>query len=628
MKTYFPLTALVLAPLAQAAVEPASSAADATRNDYAMEEIVVTSSRVPMPLRQVGTSMSVISAGDIEQRGFNSLFDILRTQPGIAASNSGGAGKNTALRIRGEESYRTRVYIDGIDIADTSGPQISPRIEQILSAGVQRVEILRGPQGLMYGADAGGVINISTRRGEPGFGGTISAEGGRYGTRQVAADIGGGSERLDFALSAADYSTDGFNARDDDTQLRDDDGYDNTTAHGRLGWNASEDLRLELVARHTDGEAGYDGCSDPVTFAPDNLCLSEYEQDAWRASAEYVAGPFTHQLAYSGNDSESQDFTAGTATFGAEGALDKWSYLGDFDGGEALRLVYGLEYLNEEIDDGTFDRERDQDSAFLEYQGEIAEALFVTAGARHDDNEDFGSHTTYRVSGAYLVPLAGGELKFKGAYGTGFRAPSLYEIAYNSGSFAFPPASEARLDAEESEGYDLGVVWLARSGLYLEANYFDQSIENAIYFDLDAFSGYLQDDGEGSSHGVELITGIPLGETLLLSGNYTWNETEDPAGSTRARRPEHLANLGIQWQPLDGDLVLGLHLRAARDAVDTDGEPLDDYEVVDLNASYALWRGLEVYGRVENLLDEDYREVRHYNTTGAAAYAGVRYHFQ
>ena len=169
-----------------------------------LEEMVITSSRVAMPLREVGTSISVITQDEISQMGFNSLYEILRTQTGVAVSNAGGPGGASSMRIRGEEGFRTLILLDGIDISDTSSPQTGPRVEQLLSSGVQRVEILRGPQGLMYGADAGGVVNISTIAPSEGFGGELSAEGGRYGTQQFAGNIGGGNDDVDFTLSAAD----------------------------------------------------------------------------------------------------------------------------------------------------------------------------------------------------------------------------------------------------------------------------------------------------------------------------------------------------------------------------------------------------------------------------------------
>ncbi len=195
----------VFTALALAAAMPWQAVAQSTSSKDKLEEIIVTSSRVPMPLREIGTSVSVITEEEISQLGFNSLYDILRTQPGVAVSNAGGAGSPTSLRIRGEEGYRTLMLLDGIDISDTSSPQVGPRIEQLLSSGVQRVEILRGPQGLLYGADAGGVVNITTIAPRDGLGGEVSAEGGRYGTQQFAGNVGGGNDTVDFNLSAADY---------------------------------------------------------------------------------------------------------------------------------------------------------------------------------------------------------------------------------------------------------------------------------------------------------------------------------------------------------------------------------------------------------------------------------------
>ena len=247
-------------------------------------------------------------------------------------------------------------------------------------------------------------------------------------------------------------------------------------------------------------------------------------------------------------------------------------------------------------------------------------------GARYDDNEDFGSRDTYRVSAAYLAPMAGGELKLRGAWGTGFRAPSLYEIAYNS-SFGFPPASGVGLDAERSEGFDLALGWYGDNGVFLEAVYFDQTVEDEIFFDLLSFSGYLQDDGSADSRGVELVGEFAFGDSVSLTGNYTYNDTETASGDTRLRRPRHLANLALDWRLLGEALVLSAHVRAVADAEGFGGLPLDDYEVVDLSATYRFEGGLSIYGRVENLFDEDYEEVPTYNTAGASAFAGVRYSF-
>jgi vitamin B12 transporter len=611
----------IITALAVAGTTPLHAAAqtDSSAQEN-LEETVVTSSRIATPLRQIGTSVSVITQEEITALGFNSLPDILRTQPSIGVTNNGGAGKATSVRVRGEEGYRTKVLLDGIDISDTSTPQTTPRTEYLLSEGIGRVEILRGPQGLMYGADAGGVVNISTIAPQQGLGGSVSAEGGRYGSQEFAGNVRGGNDTVDYSLSAADYETDGFNSRSTDTDLNDDDGYENTTLHARLGWNVSEDLRLSLVARDVDGNTEYDGCFTATTFANSNDCRDEFEQKAWRVAADYETGRFTHNVAYSDSDSTRDSYTANQFTAKFDGSTERTGYLGSFTESDALRLVYGAE-LETQSADGTFlQADRDQKGYYLEYQGGFFDQLYVTAGARYDDNDDFGKHTSYRTSAAYLIAMSGGELKFKAAYGTGFRAPSLSEIDTNLG------AGGVELSEEDSEGYDLGVSWLGNSGLLLEMVYFDQTISDEIVFDNQVFD-YFQASGDTESTGVEFIADWPLMETLVVSGNYTYNDTETFNGDTRFYRPKHLGNLGVRWMPLVERLTLGLNIRLSHDTIDFDGTTLDDYEVVSFNASYLIGSGIEIYGRVENLLDEDYQEANTYNTSGAAGYAGLRYTF-
>lgn len=598
--------------------ESVAHAENESRNK--LEELIVIGSRVPVPLRQVGTSVSVVSKQDIEQLGFTSLYDVLRTQPGIGVTNQGGVGSITSLRIRGEESYRTRFYLDGIDISDTSSPQVSTRVEHLLSAGIDRVEVLRGPQGLMYGADAGGVVNITTGKPGPGLGGEVSAEGGRYGTQQFSGNLAGGTDAIDFSLIASDLDTDGFNAKTTDTDLRDDDGYENTTLHGRVGWNITEDLRLSLVGRDVEGNNDYDDC-----FGTDD-CREDFEQTIWRTAVNYQLGRFSHELAYNHSDLERKYYSDGLFSFENGGELERITYLGSFDGGNALKLVYGTDFVNEEVDSDAPDNDRDQQGYYLEYQGGFSDSLFVTAGARYDDNDDFGSHTSYRLSGAYLIPVSDGEIKLRATYGTGFRAPSLSEISTNFQPWTLPPAFGYELSEEETEGYDLAISWATDAGLYLEAVYFDQEISDEIVYDNNSF-GYLQVNGDTDSTGVELAAEVPLFQALFLSANYTYTDSQDVNGDQRVRRPEHMANLGISWRALSERLVLGMNMRLSHDAVDIDGSEIDDYEVMDINASFLLGQGLSIYGRVENVTDEDYEEVPTYNTSGAAGYIGMRYTF-
>ena len=588
--------------------------AQPTPVDY-VEEIIVTSNRIPIPLRQIGTSVAVLDEFDIQSHGNLNMADLLRQMPAIGASSSGGIGKATAVRIRGEEGFRTLTLFDGMRLLDPGMPQIATSFGHLLTAGIGRIEVLRGPQGLAYGADAGGVITISSRDQAEGFRAAADAQTGRYGTRQLAANIGGRSGQADYFLAATEYSTDGFNTRDSDTTLRDDDGYDNRTLHARLGLDVNEQWRLTAVHRQTTGENEFDGC-----FAGRRVedCTDTTELRASRLAVEFDGAGFSHSLSYHSTVTERENFVLGTPGFNAEGELRRWEYLGSATGLNGFDLVFGADReqaINNRIG-------RDNTGLFLEYLSDFSAAFFLTAGLRHDDNDDFGTNTSYRISGVYLSELATGSLKFKAALGTGFRAPSPAEIAYNARPGAFPPAAEVVLRQEQSAGWELGVEYFGNDWR-LEAVYFDQQIENALFFDLVTFSGYLQDTGTSHSRGIELGADLPLGAFWRATGNYTWNRTERPDGNQRLQRPEHLLNLGLLYHSTDSRLTLAAYYRAQADSIDSGSRPLDDFGVLDLTGSYQLTDNLRIHARIENALDAEYQEILDYNTAGSAVYIGV-----
>ncbi|HWK54420.1 MAG TPA: TonB-dependent receptor, partial [Hyphomicrobiales bacterium] len=484
-----------------------------------IEEIVVTSSRVPVPLRQIGTSVSVITEDEILAHGNLSISDVLRQMPAIAASNTGGAGKATSVRIRGEEGFRTLTIFDGMRLSDPSGTQIGPQMEHLMSSGIGRVEVLRGPQGLSYGADAGGVINISSRQSGQGFNGSLDAQAGRFGTEQYSGNVAGANERADFFVSASRYETDGFNTQVADNVLADDDGYENTTLHGRFGVDLNEHWRAELVHRQVDGETEFDGCFLTTTV---HDCLATYDMKATRAALDYTSDSFSHSFSYAITDTDRDNLSEGISTFASKGELERWEYVGSARELPGFDLVYGADLERTSMND----QSRDNVGYYVEALTDFSDQLFLTAGVRHDDNDDFGTNNSYRVSGAYLIDLDNSAtLKFKSSYGTGFRAPSPYEIQYNAGDFAYPPASLVKLNQEKSRGAEAGVEYFTDAGLHLELVYFNQEVKDAIYFDLETFSGYLQDVGTSRSRGVEFNSTIPVGESLELRGNYTYNDT-------------------------------------------------------------------------------------------------------
>lgn len=598
----------------------------ATLPDTALEEVVVVANRVPLPLRRIAGSVSIVDAARLEAHGSTALAEVLQQQSGIGVSRNGGAGQPLGLRIRGEEGFRTLTLLDGIRLADPAAPQIGPLLEHVLSSGIDRVELLRGPQGLGYGADAGGVVAISTRRGEPGLHAGLDLQSGSFGTRQLSGNVSGGNERADFFVALTRFDTEGFNSLVADARSADRDGYRNDTLHLRGSLDLGEHWRLDAVRRDVDGAAQYDNCFSATNEGHD--CLARVEQQATRLALSHTGSATSHSLSWQRAATDRDSYASGTFAFGSAGVLERGEYVGSASGLPGFALVWGADHetaRNNGVD-------RDNTGVYLEYLSDFSDTLYFTAGLRHDDNDDFGSNTSHRLSAAYLIDLdADSTLKFKASHGSGFRAPSPYEVQYNSGSWAYPPASLVSLKQERSEGWEAGIEYVHGYVVKLEAVWFDQQVEDAIFFDQVMWSGYLQDIGTSSSQGVELSGELGVGEHWRLTGNYTWNDTERPNGLQRLRRPQHLFNAGLSWYGLsDQRLNLNAFLRASRGSIDEVGGlsvPLPDFEVLDLTANLRLNEALQLYGRIENALDEDYQEVFGYHTPGRAAYVGFRLNY-
>ena len=599
-------------------------ATDSSGKDSALEETVVVASRVPTPLNRLGVSVSVTDRESLELLGYSNVGDFLDLQPGVSVTRDGGPGKTAAVRIRGEEGFRTRIILDGIDIADPSSPQVSPRIEHLLSEGLQRIEVLRGPQGLAFGADAGGVISMTTRQPVTGLAASIAAEGGEEGFSRLGAFVAGGNDRISGSLSVTDLRTDGFNARVSDTVDADRDGYDNTTTHATAGYALTDNWSLQGSLHYIDGSNESDGCFDSTTNTVVNDCDDDYLQSAWRVALGYEGDRISSTLSYESSSTERDFFTAGVPAFSTEGGSEELSWLAALSIKGGHRIALGVDASEISIVDGDSEPSRDNLGVWGEYGLDFGRGS-ITAGARFDDNDDFGQHTSWRVSLHQTLLDGPRPLAVKGAIGTGFRAPSPFEIVYNNGPFSFPASETEPLREETSEGWEVGLLW-GTSEQSIEVTWFDQKIEDEIYFYFDPvtfFSGYLQDAGVTRSEGLELSGAAPLGAGFRLSANLTWNETRSVAGDQRPYRPEWTGAANIQWQ---GDrLTAALTARFAQDSVDTLGQPMPDTERLDASVVARVSEKLQLTARVENLTDNRDPQIRDYNAQPRAFYVGLRF---
>ncbi|HKX64664.1 MAG TPA: TonB-dependent receptor plug domain-containing protein, partial [Rhizomicrobium sp.] len=236
------------------------------------EDIVVSATRIPAPVSEVGSSVTVITAPQIEARQQRSLPDVLRSVPGLNIVQTGGAGGQTSLFLRGTNANHTKVLLDGIDIADPSTPSGAIDISKLLVGDIAKVEVLRGPQGALYGSDAiGGVVNIITKRGAGETKITANIEGGSFDTFNQGASLSGSEGDFHYQATLQHF----FSGATPVTPLnllppgqrRNDDFYNNVTASTKLGYQVTDNFDLGFVGHYYNSLSKITGDAfDFVTF--------------------------------------------------------------------------------------------------------------------------------------------------------------------------------------------------------------------------------------------------------------------------------------------------------------------------------------------------------------------------
>jgi vitamin B12 transporter len=593
----------------------------ANHNMQEIEKVAVVSSRISLPTNRLSTSVTVLDELDLQLSSATNITDILRSTPSVGVSNSGGLGKNTVLRIRGEEGFRTKLYIDDVELSDVSSPQVAPIFDDMLVDNLSRVEILRGTQGLVYGADAGGIIALYSKQQQQGFHAGARVSVARYNTQGFSGTLAAGNENGNLFLSASTLSSDGFNAQTED--MSDEvDGYENQTIHFKGQVNLSEAIEAKVVVRQVVADNQYDGCFDNRTFAPTNQCVTEAQQKTLRASLAYTTDTFRHEISAHKTDVERRFLSNQQFGFANNGSIDKLEYLGSAKW-RNYDLVFGAETRQETLDNEQVSR--DQNSVFVEWLGSFSNSIYVNLGVRHDDNDTFGKHNSVRAGLVKQIQLTNLDIKLKTTYGTGFRAPSLFEQSYNDGPFAYGLAAGLQLTEETSEGLDVGFELDNRAGTLFEAVVFNQKIENEIVFDLSSFQGYLQTMGSSESKGLELNLQHGFNNGVELSANYTYNHATTNDDQRRLRRPRHKFNLGISKALIDDALKIAMNHRVVNDAVDIGGNDLDDYSITDVTARWQVAELLSITAGLSNLFDRDYQEVSGFNTAGRSLYVSASF---
>lgn len=598
-------------------------------------DLVITPNRQPQTIQQIGSSVTIITQEEIEKQGNKSLRDVLDGQPGLIMVEAGGPGGLTSYYMRGAETRHTLVLIDGLRVNDPTTTAGEVDLSMIPPQMVERIEIVRGPQSALYGSDAiGGIINIITKKGMKGPPQwTFRGEGGSYGTFSTKLSVSGATEDMNYAFVLGQHHSDGFKRygyrvnRLSNLDTNGSDPLDRLSGTGKISKRINDWLTLETGFELGKNRLQYDKASgaDPLEPKKQRGYLNTAYQ---RAIAEN--GPFRTIVTTFESQFVRRYSDLAPSTSNYEGFRHGAELQNDTDLKQYGKVTVGTRYETERAKtdynsvgyNSVSDNRQQTTSGFGLYQITLIEKLHLSAGGRSDHVSTSGVFNTYRLTSAYDLTST---TRIHASYGTGAKAPSLYQMYY-SGSVS------TSLKAETSRGYDIGIDQTLMDGeARIGATWFSNRIQNLISYD-DANDLYYN-VSRAKSSGVEFSGDYNLVPSFAkLKGAYTLLETADAAGLSLYRRPRHSARVSVAFTP-NRNLTIEPILRFVGQRVDgvynsttqnTDRLKLAAYARFDVLADYRVNNRVSFFLRGENLTDAKYQDVYNYGTPGRSAYAGLQ----
>jgi vitamin B12 transporter len=605
------------------------------------QTVVVSPTATETPIDQIANSVTVITAKDMERDQRRTVPDALATVPGLNVVQSGGPGGLTSVFMRGTNSNHTKVLIDGIDVSDPSNPNRSFDLGQLLTADIQQIEVLRGPQSGLYGADAlGGVISVITKKGEGPPRATGMIEGGSFGTFNQTAGLSGSQDRINYAFNVAHFRATDVPVTPLELlppgQKAIGNSYDNMTYSTKLGADVSENLTLNAVARYTDATLRFTGDTfDPVTFASFPAAAQSTQtvhqlftrgEAVWSVLDGRIKNYFGVNYTNHWNYNISPGDAAPTITTGDRVKYD-WHTVTQL--APYHTVIIGAEHETETLQTSTLSAQNVNKAGYVELQSQFANRLFLVENVRQDDNDRFGEHPTYRVAPALIVPFT--ETKLKGSYGTGFKAPTLNQLFVSFPAFFF--FANPNLKPEESVGYDAGFEQpLLNDRIRFGSTYFHNDIKDLIQSVVDptTFSSTNVNIGRATTEGTENFVAATITDRVRVRADYTFTRTVDAmTGLELLRRPKEKWSANVIWNPID-PLTLSatvLHTGSFIDASRDFSIPrllAPGYTVVNVAADYVITDQVKVFGRVDNLFNVHYQNPTGFLQPSLGVYAGIR----
>ena len=546
-----------------------------------LDPVVVTANNIQQPLSTITSPTYVITRDEIDEKGWETVAEVLQHIPGISITNNGGLGQTTSVLIRGQGGNGILFLIDGEMIAAPSNTTLSPLIENLSLANVARIEVVEGPQSGIWGANAsGGVVNIITRKAGSN---TFAVKVGSENTRQMSATVGKRFDGGDFSVYFANLSTDGHSALKPYGSRGtgyEKDGYRQSDIGFKVGIDATPHHRFEIQLDRTTASAEFDNSSDPDSTAEHNertllnkVLRYRYQNHGWQGRLQV------------------SEYTIERTSYSSYGPYPSKGNLTTFEGNLGYRYT---PHNTLQLAAGNQRIQGNSDAYWHNWGGlthvhQLGRVSLVEA-IRYDNYDRFKDATTGKIGMG--LPLAG-DLAVKANYGTSYNAPSPFQVGYQN---------TRNLKPEKTDGWDASL-----QGWGATLTYFDQTVKDQITFDYTTFDRYYNAAGKNTYKGWQFSYQRGFG-AITLGLNYTWLEARNDQGQLLPRRPLQAGNLLLDYYPT-AKWHVGTVIHHIGDMYDTTGSTgynLGNYTLVDLTADYVINRHFTVFAKAINLFDEDY----------------------
>jgi len=595
-----------------------------------LEETVVTASRIEEPLKYSPDSVTIVTGEEIQEKGKQTVIDVLKDIPGLSIAQYGAPGGASSIYTRGTNNAHTLIMIDSVRVGDPMSMDGKMSIADLSTDNIERIEIVRGAQSVLYGSDAiGGVINIITKKGKgkPKF--YLSVEGGSFETFRESASVSGSTDTIDYAASVSRLDVKYVSRAEEELGNTERDYYHDTNVSARIDGRIGETAGIDFSVRHSEAKMDLDDApwpsytpvdADKVQDTDITSISTKFDQD--------ISDWWQHVIKLGITETEREYTKDGAFEELYNGTIQVASWQHNFFIGDIDTVTAGFDYQEEKGDSKSIYGNMAEESVntkacFIQNKLTPFKGFSFTLDIRHDDHQTFGGRDSYKGAIAYLYEKTG--TKVRGSYGTGFHAPSLYQLYSSYGDSTLRP--------EDSKGYDMGIEQeLFDKKILLSVTYFHTEIDDLIDFNMSTYKYY--NVGKVETGGWETALSLKPLEWLTFDAHYTYtaakNETEGDAdkGKFMIYRPKHTGGASLNIKPLE-KLNVNLNAQYTGKRYDNaaNSVKMPAYTLFNLATSYDVTDWLQFFGRVENLTDQQYQSVYQYGEPGIGFYCGTKVTF-